>query len=205
MLRSWESAEGDDSLLVMTSLASSPLLRSVPAVVAGALAVAVGAQLSVPVPGSPVPQSLQTLAVVVVGGVLGWGRGVAALVLYLALGASGLPVFAEGAAGVERLWGPTAGYLWGFVVGAGVAGLWRVRERAGERGWAVGVGWVVAGFVVAHGVILALGWGRLAFLTGAGEAWSQGVAPFLWGGVVKSLVGALGVVVWLRWRGGAPG
>jgi len=56
----------------------------------------------------------------------------------------------------------------------------------------------------SHAVILAAGWAWLARLTGPGEAWGQGVAPFLWGGLVKSVVGAAAVVAWARWRGTAP-
>lgn len=183
-------------------------LAPAPVIIAGALAVAVAAQLSVPVPGSPVPQSLQTLAVVVVGGVAGWRRGMGALLLYLGMGAAGLPVFAEGASGASRLWGPTAGYLWGFVAGAGVAGWWcrGIGGRTGGYPWGARVGAllrVTVGFAMAHAVILAAGWGWLARLAGPGEAWGQGVLPFLWGGLVKSVVGAVAVVGWTRWKTGA--
>ncbi|HKJ01939.1 MAG TPA: biotin transporter BioY [Longimicrobiales bacterium] len=171
--------------------------RATPALLAGALATAVAAQLSLSVPGSPVPQSLQTLAVVVVGGVLGPGRGALALLLYAAMGAAGLPVFADGASGVARLWGPTGGYLAGFVAGAALAGWW-VRRRRGTA-----FGYVAAGMASAHAVILAMGWLRLAVPVGAAAAWSQGVAPFLWGGAVKSLAAAAILVVWARrGRGG---
>lgn len=194
-------------------LRRSPAVASVPAVVAGALAVAVAAQVSVPVPGSPVPQSLQTLAVVVVGGSLGWRRGVVALLAYVAMGVAGLPVFADGGAGVARLAGPTGGYLAGFVAGAGVAGWWVRWGRAGAgvpartlqgsagRGWVGTFLAVATGFVVTHVIILALGWMRLASVVGPGPAWGEGVEPFLWGGLVKALVGAGGLVGWWRWRG----
>ena len=83
---------------------------------AAVVAVALAAQVSVAIPGSPVPQSLQTLAVVLVGAWLGPVRGGAALILYVAIGAVGAPVFADGAAGAAHLSGPTSGYLAGFVV-----------------------------------------------------------------------------------------
>ena len=85
-------------------------------------ALAVSARVSVPVPGSPVPQSLQTLAVVLVGAFLGPVRGGVAIGIYLILGAIGLGVFADGASGYDHLVGPTAGYLIGFVVAAVVVG-----------------------------------------------------------------------------------
>jgi biotin transport system substrate-specific component len=88
----------------------------------GALLVALAAQFTVPVPLSPVPMTLQPLAVLAVGGILGGWEGVSALVLYLVLGALGLPVFAGGGAGVVHFIGPTGGYLLAFPVAAGVTG-----------------------------------------------------------------------------------
>lgn len=146
--------------------------------------IALGARVDVAVPGSPVPQSLQTLAVLAAGLALGPRWGLAAGVLYLAAGAVGLPVFAGGASGVSTLTGPTAGYLVGFplaalLVGAGSRALspvplWRTMVLA------LGLG------LAGHLVILALGWGGLALRIGAAEALSAGVAPFLWGMAVKS-------------------
>ena len=162
--------------------------RSVGAVLAGVAAVALAARLSVPVPGSPVPQSLQTLAVVLVGAWLGPARGAAALAAYLLVGTLGLPVFADGAAGPAHATGPTAGYFAGFVVATALVGWW-VRQ-----GWGTTFASVLAGMVTAHVVILALGWLRLASTLGAPTAFATGVAPFLWGGLVKSGVGAL---VWV--------
>jgi biotin transport system substrate-specific component len=88
----------------------------------GALVVALAAQVVVPVPLSPVPMTLQPLAVLAVGGLLGAAGGVSALVLYLALGTLGLPVFAGGGAGIHHLLGPTGGYLLAFPIAAGVTG-----------------------------------------------------------------------------------
>lgn len=150
-------------------------------VTAGAAAIAVAARVSVPIPGSPVPQSLQTLAVCLAGAWLGPRRGPAAVVVYLAAGAAGLPVFADGAAGWRHLIGPTAGYLAGFAGAAWLVGRWAGRKLA--------VLFVV--MLAAHAVILGLGWLRLGALTGWEESLRVGVAPFLWGGVVKAGVGAV--------------
>ena len=98
------------------------VLRRGVAVGFGALVVALSAQVVVPVPFSPVPMTLQPLAVLAVGGVLGPGAGMSALVLYIALGALGLPVFAAGGSGLMHLLGPTGGYLLAFPVAAGVTG-----------------------------------------------------------------------------------
>ena len=93
------------------------------AVGVAALLVAASAQVTVPVPLSPVPMTLQPLAVPAVGGLLGAKAGGAALLLYLALGMLGLPVFAGGGAGFVHVLGPTGGYLLAFPAAAAVAGL----------------------------------------------------------------------------------
>jgi len=173
------------------------MTRRAGGLVVGVLLLAACAQVSVPVPGTPVPQSLQTLAVVLVGAWLGAGWGAAAVLAYVALGAAGLPVFADGAGGVEHLFGPTAGYLVGFVVGAAGMGWWL------RRGDDDGSGFVrcAAGAVAAHALILGLGWLRLAMIVGVAAAWAEGVEPFVVGGIAKSVVAAAVLVVG-SWRGG---
>jgi biotin transport system substrate-specific component len=88
----------------------------------GALLVALSAQVVIPVPFSPVPMTLQPLAVLAVGGLLGAAGGISALLLYIVLGVLGLPVFAGGGSGILRLVGPTGGYLLAFPIAAGVTG-----------------------------------------------------------------------------------
>lgn len=156
------------------------------------LAVAVAARVEVALPGTPVPQSLQTLAVVLAGALLGPRRGAGALALYVLAGAVGVPVFAGGASGVDRLTGPTGGFLAGFVAGAAVAGAWTRRSggRPREWSWIQAMAWSFAGMALAHAVILAAGWGRLALALGGGSAWQQGVSPFLVGGIVKAAMAA---------------
>src|SRR5215212_6077561 len=100
----------------------SRLARTAGPIALGTLLVAVAAQVVVPVPLSPVPMTLQPLAVLAVGGLLGAGAGVSALVLYIALGVLGLPVFAGGGSGLLHLIGPTGGYLLAFPVAAGITG-----------------------------------------------------------------------------------
>ena len=95
------------------------ILRRAIAVGLGAMVVALSAQVAIPVPFSPVPMTLQPLAVLAVGGLLGGAGGLLALVLYLVLGVVGLPVFAPGGLpGFLRLIGPTGGYLLAFPVAA---------------------------------------------------------------------------------------
>jgi Uncharacterized conserved protein len=125
-----------------TASARAGLGRRLIEIAVGALLVAAAAQAAVPVPFSPVPMTLQPLAVLVVGGLLGASGGVAALVTYLALGVAGLPVFAGGSAGVWHLAGPTGGYLLAFPVAAGVTGA-LVGRSAGIFGccWPVRSAW----------------------------------------------------------------
>lgn len=167
------------------------LFRHFLAIDAAIIAVALCARVDVPVPGSPVPQSLQTLAVVVVGAWLGPLRGAIALAAYVVIGAFGAPVFADGAAGPEVLSGPTAGYLVGFILAAAVMGLWADRCRAWHAApLATRILSFTALALFAHALILGFGWFRLATIIGAGAAFTAGVAPFIVGGIAKSLAGA---------------
>lgn len=164
----------------------SPLIRGLPIVVAVAGFVALmaaGARVDVPVPGSPVPQSLQSLAVLAAGLALGPRWGAVAALVYLGLGAAGLPVFADGHSGLDVFTGPTAGYLLAFPPAAALAGMLVRPGQAVLPDLAMTLVAALAG----HGLILTLGWAGLALKLGAAAAFSAGVAPFLWGMMAKSL------------------
>ncbi|HET8625045.1 MAG TPA: biotin transporter BioY [Gemmatimonadales bacterium] len=165
------------------SLAARRLL----AIVAGAAVVALAAQVAVPLPFTPVPMTLQPLAVLVVGGVLGARLGAAALVLYVAFGALGLPVFAPvGPPGAARLLGPTGGYLLAYPLAAAVVG-WIAARGEGRRVARVLLG-CAAGMVVIH----LGGSAQLAILTGdVGAAARFGLVPFLTGDLLKIGIAAL--------------
>lgn len=167
-------------------------------VVAGIAVIAISAQVSVPVPGTPVPQSLQTLAVVVVGGVLGLRLGALSTFLYAILGGAGLPIFADGGAGMVHLRGPTAGYIAGFIIAATWMGWvvesWKRRYNR-EAPVAQTLGVLTGAAVIAHAIILGVGWYGLGRIIGWGEAWTQGVTPFIVGGVVKAVVAAVILLV----------
>jgi biotin transport system substrate-specific component len=144
----------------------------------GALLVAAAAQAAVPVPFSPVPMTLQPLAVLVVGGLLGAAGGVAALVTYLTLGALGLPVFAGGASGAWHLVGPTGGYLLAFPVAAGVVGALISRHSGVLR--------VLLACALGMAVIHIGGVAQLALLGGDPMlAFRVGFLPFLTGDLLK--------------------
>jgi biotin transport system substrate-specific component len=156
------------------SLQTQALRRGLAAGI-GALIVAISAQIAVPVPFSPVPMTLQPLAVLAVGGLLGAGAGVSALVLYIALGALGLPVFAGGGAGIVHLVGPTGGYLLAFPVAAGVTGalagrrpqsVLRVLLACAAGMVVIHVGGVAQLALLGHDPALAIRVGFVPFLTG---------------------------------------
>jgi biotin transport system substrate-specific component len=159
-------------------------------IAAGALVVAVAAQAAVPVPFSPVPMTLQPLAVLVVGGLLGAAGGAAALATYLGLGVLGLPVFAGGSGGIVHLLGPTGGYLLAFPAAAALTG----ALADGGTGVLRVLLACAAGMVLIH----AGGVSQLALLGGdPAAAFRIGFVPFLTGDLLK--VGlAAGLILALR-------
>ena len=155
------------------------------ALVLGASAlIAIAAQVAIPLPFTPVPLTLQPLAVLLVGIVLGSRRGAAAATLYLIEGLSGLPVFAQGHGGPLWLISATAGYLWSYPFAAFVAGWFS------ERGWGNDIGRALCGMLAALAVIYAGGWSWLAVLSGPRAAFAMGVAPFVLADIVKVAIGA---------------
>jgi len=185
----------------------SVTLPRVMAVILGAAFVALAAQIAVPLPGTPVPMTLQPLAVLLVGGLLGARLGAASMVLYLALGIAGLPVFTPTVPlfGVARLLGPTGGYLLAYPVAAFAVGwLTDPGRKPGVNtnsatdsvnpGLAPGVSepnWLRVGLGVLAGLVLIHvgGLAQLAILTGdlSGAA-RLGTLPFLLGDLGKVAV-----------------
>ncbi|MEL7312112.1 MAG: biotin transporter BioY [Pseudomonadota bacterium] len=155
------------------------------AVIAAAL-IGVAAQITLAVPGVALPITLQTAVVLVAGAALGANAGGLAVVVYLMMGVLGLPVFSDGQSGGGVLFSPSGGYLLGFWFAAVVVGLgsdtgWLWRSPLLLPLWMVG----------AHVLILLFGAGLLSFSLGVTAAWFNGVAPFLVGGLVKSLLAAV--------------
>jgi len=153
-------------------------------IVAASALIALAAQVAIPLPFTPVPLTLQPLAVIFIGVALGSVRGAAAAALYLLEGFSGLPVFAQGHGGALWLIGPTAGYLYSYPLAAWLAGF------VSERGWGSTLVRSVSGMLAALAVIYAGGWSWLALLTNARTAFAGGVAPFLVADIVKVAIGA---------------
>jgi biotin transport system substrate-specific component len=152
-------------------------------IILGSFLIAVLAQISIPIPFTPIPITGQTIGVILVGGLLGARRGAMAVFTYLMEGAIGLPVFAQMKAGAHVLVGPTAGYLWGFVFAAFLIGY------LAEKGWTVKPTSSFFSCFAATTLILVLGTLYLAaFSVGFNEALIMGFYPFLVVDVVKSAI-----------------
>lgn len=160
-------------------------LRAVVLVIVGSGLLAISAKIQVPLP--PVPMTMQTLVVLIIGATYGWRLGGATMLLYIAEGMAGLPVFANTppqVASPAYLLGPTGGYLVGYVAAAVVMGL------LSERGWDRSLPRLVAMMIIGHAVLFAFGLAWLAHLFGPAKAWAAGAAPFIPGTVIKTALAA---------------
>ena len=159
-------------------------LYDVSLIVSGSLAVGLSAQVALPLAFSPVPITGQTLAVLLVGALMGRVRGGVVMLLYLAEGVAGLPVFAGGGAGAAHLLGPTGGYLVGFVVAATVTGY------LAERGWDRRFGTTLAAMLLGTVAIFVVGLAWLGLFTGTENLLAMGLYPFVPGAIAKIIVAA---------------
>ncbi len=158
--------------------------RSAVLTVSMSFVIAVCAQVSVPLPFTPVPLTGTTLAILYAGALLGARRGALAAALYLLEGGMGLPFFAGGAGGVLHFAGPTGGYLIGFVPAAYVTGL------LSEKGWGSSPFRAFAMMMLGSAVIFAFGLAGLARFAPSGDLLAMGLVPFLPGDIAKSAVSA---------------
>jgi len=144
------------------------------------MAATVGAGAFLIVPIGPVPVSMQPFFVFLAGFVLGPKRGVMAVALYLLAGTIGLPVFAGGRSGLGHLFGPTGGYLFGFLVAAFVCGLARSEERL--ISWSKGLACGSAALLILYAVGSI--WLKITLSFDWYKAWMVGVVPFIpWDGL----------------------
>ncbi|CAN7649261.1 biotin transporter BioY [Bosea sp. LjRoot90] len=164
-------------------LQARPALVQLGAVVLGTLALAIASQISVPM--LPVPMTMQTLAVILIGALYGWRLGALTILAWLGEAALGLPVLANGSGGLVPFMGPTAGYLASFPFVAVLVG-WLA-----ERGWnGSRPALAFASMLLGHALCLLFGGLWLATLIGPEKAMLAGVVPFLLGTLVKSGLGA---------------
>lgn len=167
--------------------------RNVLLALVGTLALTVSAKAQIPF--WPVPMTMQTFVVLVIGMAYGSRLGLATLALYLLEGVLGLPVFAgtpEKGVGLAYMMGPTGGYLLGFVVAAWVCG-W-LAERGFDRSPLKSL----AAMSVGHALIFVFGLAWLAQLMGLEKAFIVGVAPFWAATIAKTLLGV--VTLPLAWK-----
>lgn len=171
----------------ITRLATQVLLA-----IAGSLLLVVSAKTKVVL--GPVDLSLQSLVVMLIGAAYGWRLGVATVLLYLAQGAYGLPVFQgtpEKGLGLAYMMGTTGGYLLGFVALVAIAG-W-----AADRGFDRNPFKLFGALLVGDAIMMVLGFGWLAMLIGADKAWTFGVAPFILPDLIKvALAACLVPAIW---------
>lgn len=165
------------------SNAVTEIILQLSLVLGGSLLMALSARISIEV--GLVPFTLQPLALALIVALLGWRRATLAMVAYLAEGASGMPVFAGGAAGAAVLVGPTAGYLWSYPIAAAAIGsLYAIGfTRNYSTRWIA----IAAGMVI----IYASGASVLALFVGPGRAIASGVVPFIVADLIKVSIAAL--------------
>jgi biotin transport system substrate-specific component len=150
---------------------------------------AVGAYIQIPIPFSPLPVTLQVFFVLLAGSMLKSKWGGLSIIVYTLLGIAGLPVFAGGSSGMGVLFGPTGGYIIGFILAAYTVGkLSEKAENAGKSSLLINVINMSAGVLV----IYTCGFIQLMFVSeiGPGTALALGVVPFLPGEIVKTGVAA---------------
>jgi biotin transport system substrate-specific component len=192
---------GDFLVPIQVGERLSARFRHLVLIVAGALFIALTANYAVPVPGSPVPVSGQTFSVLLVGGALGFRRGILATLLYVALGFF-LPVYSQHASGIATIatmksgalvLGATGGYIVGFVLAAAIVG------RLAELGWDRNLAGAIAAMAIGNVVIYLIGvpWLMNAAGFDLPTAIDKGVVPFLVGDGIKLLLaGALFPFAW---------
>ncbi len=170
--------------LVLADLVPGALVRDAVLVVAGASLTGLAAQVSIHTPLSPVPFTLQTLAVLVTGAVLGTLRGALSMLIYLLAGVAGMPWFADHKHG----WGgPSFGYIVGFVVAAAVVGA--LAKRGADRQVLSTLGLMALGSAIVY--VIGATWLANDLHLSAQKAVSLGVEPFLVTDSLKLAVAAL--------------
>jgi biotin transport system substrate-specific component len=170
--------------LVLADLVPGALVRDIALVAGGAGLTGLAAQVSIHTGLSPVPFTLQTLSVLVVGAALGSVRGLLSMLLYLLGGMVGVPWYAN----QEHGWGgPAFGYILGFVVAAGLVGA--LAKRGADRHVVSTVLLMIAGSVVIY--LIGTVWLAVDLHLGSVEAFKLGVRPFLATDAIKIGLAAL--------------
>jgi len=171
---------------VLADLFSHTRVRDAALVLGAALLTAACAQISIPLPGDPVPVTGQTFAVLLTGAALGANRGAAGQLLYVAMGLVGLPFYADGAHGVDVVFGATGGYLVAFPLAAWVCG--KLAEARFDRTPLK----ALPAFTIGSLIVFAIGvpWLAVSADISLAKAIELGFVPFIPGGIVKAALAA---------------
>ena len=183
--------------VLVDNIGARSVAANITMVIAGAALTAAAAQLVIPM--WPVPITGQTFAVLLVGTTLGALRGALSMVLYIALGAIGLPIFTQGSAGWHVIAGPTGGYLVGFVLAAVLTG-WLAQRSWDRKVVGAGVAFL-AGTVVIYAVglpWLSVALGQLGYPNDLSATLQAGLFPFVPGDILKAV--AAGVLLPVTWK-----
>ena len=162
-------------------LPRSTALSNLGLVLGGTAFLAALAQISIPVPGSPVPVTGQTLAVLLLGTAYGATLGFSTFAFYLLMGIAGAPIFAGGSHGISKVAGATGGYLVGMLLASFVLG-----ALAGRK-WDQRIKTVIPTMLIGSVIIFSFGVTWLHIYTGQSWAWSfdKGLTPFIFGEFLK--------------------
>lgn len=171
---------------VLADVLTQSLVRDAALVIGAALLTALCAQISIPVPGSPVPVTGQTFAVLLTGAALGANRGALGQILYVTLGIVGLPFYADGAHGVDVVFGATGGYLLAFPISAWICG--KLAESRYDRTPQT----ALPAFIVGSIVVFAIGvpWLAISADISLATAVDLGFVPFIPSGILKAALAA---------------
>ena len=150
-----------------------------------ALLIGFSAQMKIQLPFTPIPITLQTFFVILSGAYLGWNKGVFSNLLYICAGLSGLPIFSGFGSGIIHLFGPTGGYIFGFVFAAGIAGILK------NKGWTKNFNMSLLLMIFSTIVIYLIGILWLGFYVDFENVIKMGIIPFLPGDTLKIILGAI--------------
>lgn len=193
-----QRVEAAPSRLIIDALwPAAGVMREIVLALGGAILIALSAQLRVTLPFTLVPITGQTFIILLLAAAYGSRRGAATVVTYLAMGLSGLPVFASAAPGMAALASPTAGYLMGFVPAAFVVG-WLSERGASRSPWTT-----AASMVAGSAIIFALGALWLGRFVGWDNVLATGVLPFLPGDAVKIALATIALPTAWKFLGSA--
>ncbi|MFA4030075.1 MAG: hypothetical protein GDYSWBUE_001470 [Candidatus Fervidibacterota bacterium] len=169
-----------------------PIARELSLVLFGSMLLMLLSQARIPLPFTPVPITLQTFGVLLIGLSFGSLRGAITVATYIAFGAIGVPAFAGGAHGWKHMFGPTGGYLIGFIAAAWLVG------RLSEFGWDRNFRLAFVSALLGTFTIYAFGAAQLSHFVGIKRAFIMGILPFIPGDIIKALMAA--VVMPSTWK-----